>query len=346
MTGLLRWYEQADANNGIIISSKVRLARNFSKYNFSLKLSEEASAKMIHEAVKELNGLKEFASFLEYDFKDLDDTQKIALRERHCISDFLLQQKQAAGFISPKEDISVMLNEEDHIRIQAYSAGNDLKSAYKKASEIDDVIGSAVHYAYDYKYGYLTICPSNAGTGMRASVMLHLPMLAAAGGIDSLASEVGRFQMKLKSVGGTGKYSIGDMYRISNLVTLGVSEKQILENLKAIAEMVAKQEAEIQKEYIDSMPVRARDTVYRAYGVLKYARSIDLKDALTLLSEIRFGILNGLVKPVKKTAAIYPIMIGASPANLCLEAVETLTEEEINTARADFIRKNLPEIEN
>lgn len=159
---------------------------------------------MIDELSEAINSLDIVKDYSSYNFKTLDEYQKQAMKERHVISNFLLGQKQAAGFVSKDEDISIMLNEEDHIRIQAYAPGMDMEKAFELADKVDDAIDSVTDYAFDEKYGYLTTCPSNVGTGMRASYMLHLPALAGNNRISGLASEVGRFGLVLRSVYGDG----------------------------------------------------------------------------------------------------------------------------------------------
>lgn len=166
---MARWFENNGPDSDVVISSRVRLARNIRDYNFSLKLDEKSASDMIDKTMTELSGCAEFADYTGYNFKDLNEYQKHAMEERHTISRFLMEQKYAAGLVSPEEDVSVMINEEDHIRIQSFVSGRDMKSAYHKASSADDIIGRHVPYAYHEKYGYLTTCLSSVGTGMRAS---------------------------------------------------------------------------------------------------------------------------------------------------------------------------------
>lgn len=244
---MLRWFETNGKESDVVISSRVRLARNVKKYNFSLKLTENDAVKMIDELSEAINSLDIVKDYSSYNFKTLDEYQKQAMKERHVISNFLLGQKQAAGFVSKDEDISIMLNEEDHIRIQAYAPGMDMEKAFELADKVDDAIDSVTDYAFDEKYGYLTTCPSNVGTGMRASYMLHLPALAGNNRISGLASEVGRFGLVLRSVYGDGSKNYGDIYKLSNQITLGVSEKEIIDNLTHIANQIISQERTLRK---------------------------------------------------------------------------------------------------
>jgi protein arginine kinase len=343
---MLRWFEQNGKNGDVVISSRVRLARNLEKYNFSLKLEGSDTMKMLAETKEKIGNIESLSDYNKYDFKDLDIRQREAMKERHVISDFLLHQNMAAGFVSTNEDISIMLNEEDHIRIQAYCAGMDMLKAYEQADKIDDSIGEVVDYAYDERYGYLTTCPSNVGTGMRVSYMCHLPALSWNNRIAGIAAEVGRFGIVLKSIYPDNGRGCGDVYQISNQVTLGRSEREIIENLTNVTEQIVSQERILRRQFNEKRKIAVLDGIYRSYGILKYARKISLKDGLMLLSELRLGLSDGLIKTcTQEDYAVYQLMIGIQPANLKLIASDDLSEEEVEIARAEFIRENLPAID-
>ncbi|MDO5402382.1 MAG: hypothetical protein Q4F11_02985 [Eubacteriales bacterium] len=342
---MLRWFEENGRNSDVVISGKVRLARNINGYNFSLKLASEDAKIMIADVLSKLSNLEEFKDYSIFQFKDLDDCQKTAMKERHVISDFLLRQDTAAGLVSSDENISIMLNEEDHIRIQAYVSGMDIEKAFEYADNVDNVIGKCLDYSYDEKYGYLTTCPSNVGTGMRASYMLHLPALTGSGKIAGLAMEVGRFGLVLKSLG-IDNSNYGDIYQVTNQYTLGKSEKEILDNLTNITAQIVKQERTLRKQYISQKRLSAQDTVYRAYGVLKYARKVSLKDGMLLLSQLRLGLAEHLIQPSSDVdVSVYQLMIGILPANLQMMSSAEMTAEDIDVARAQFIRDNIPLIQ-
>ena len=255
-----------------------------------------------------------------------------------------MEQKNAAGLVSPNEDISIMLNEEDHIRIQCFTAGMNMPLVYDKASQMDDLIGSSVDYAYHPKYGYLTTCPSSVGTGMRASYMLHLPALSGMGQLAGIMNEVGRFGLSMSSVFGEGSSSPGDIYRISNQTTLGLTEKELIDNLDNIVKQIIDQERMGRQQYIKQRRVTAEDAAYRSYGVLKYARKLSLKDALVLLSELRMGMFLGLFEENENNDfSIYQMMIGIQPYSLQLERGK-LSQEELEVARSEFVRENLPDL--
>lgn len=342
---MLRWFEENGRESDVVISSRVRLARNIRDYNFSLKLTDDDARKMVNDLTAEIGKLEAVKDYSSYDFARLDDYQKMAMKERHVISDFLLGQKVAAGFVSKEEDVSIMLNEEDHIRIQAYASGMNMEKAFELADKTDDAIEQAVSYAYDEKYGYLTTCPSNVGTGMRASYMLHLPALSSNNRISGLAAEVGRFGLVMRGVYGDSSRSYGDIYQLSNQITLGISEKEIIDNLSHIANQIISQERALRRQYVINRKLSALDAVYRSYGVLRYARKMSLKDAMLLLSQVRLGLAQGLVMTDSETEfCVYQLMIGIQTANLALMNENELSEEELEEYRAKFIRDNLPVI--
>lgn len=342
-----RWFELNGEDSDVVISSRVRLARNLPDYNFSLKLNNKEAKKMIDESFSKINKIEHLKSYTSFDFIDLDQFQKIAMLERHVISPFLINQKVAAGFVSEDENISIMLNEEDHVRIQAFAPGSDMELAYKNADMIDDFLSNVIEYAYNSKYGYLTTCPSNVGTGMRASYMLHLPALSGTNKLSGIASEIGRFGLIIRGIYGEGTKGLGDIYQISNQITLGFSENEIIDNLSNIVYQIVQQERVARRQYISRKRITAEDVVYRSYGILKYSRKISLKDAMALLSELRLGIEQGILKLAEqdKDFSTYALMISIQPANLQLILERELTDEELELERARFIRENLPIIQ-
>ena len=342
---MLRWFEDGGNNGDVVISSRVRLARNIKGYNFSYKMTPEDEKRLVKDVYTRLKDISPVNGYNSYNFDYLDEYQKMGMKERHVISRYLEKQDVAAGFVAPDEDISIMINEEDHIRIQAFASGMNMDKAYTLADKMDDVIGVVVEYSYDSQFGYLTTLPSNAGTGMRASYMLHLPALAGNDKIAGLIPEVGRFGLVLRAMEGDNNRAMGDIYQLTNLVTLGKSEKEIIDNLDNIAEQIVDQERNYRNQYISKRKMTALDMVYRSYGVLKYARKVTLNDGELLLSQIRFGLASGLIKADGfDESNVYQLMIGIHPANLLMISNKDMDEEDLEVARADFIREHLPTI--
>lgn len=340
---MLRWFEEAAACKDVVISSRIRLARNMSAYPFSTKITSEQTARMLAEAGKQIIKMSVTSEFRDYILEDLEDVQKEALVERNVISRYLTNQTQAMFFVSEDEKNSIMLNEEDHIRIQCIDAGMNLKAAYERAVKLDEAIGERLEYAYDDNFGYLTTCPSNVGTGMKASYMLHLPALGNAKKIPGLIAEVGSFGINMKGLYGEDGSGCGYIYEISNQKTLGESEEEIINNLENIANQIVRQEMECRRQIIKNDKIKMEDEIYKSYGILKYSRRLKYKDAMLFLSELRLGISLGIIKfQNDQEFIIYQLMIGIQPANLKMIAGKEPSEIELEEVRAGFIRENLP----
>lgn len=343
---MLKWYEQIVPDSDVVISSRVRLARNLTHYPFSQKISEEQSISLVNEVKGITPTLIEMDNrqFFTCNISTLSDIDKLAMVERHIVSPLLAEKEQTTGVIlSEDETISIMINEEDHIRIQAISGGFNLENAYQEADFIDDVAYEKLQFAYDEKYGYLTACPTNVGTGMRASCMVFLPALSSARLMQKLIEEVGKYGVTIRGIYGEGTKSLGNIYQISNQKTLGTSESEIIENLKRIVSQVVKQERR-RREYMLSVNANEiEDQVYRSYGVLKYARQISSDDAMTLLSQIKLGADCGLIN-FNKEFNIHKLMMGVQPGCLQWTLGKNVGSVSRDQSRADYIRKELPDI--
>jgi len=342
-----KWYEQIASDSDVVISSRVRLARNLETYPFSSKLEEEQAISLVNEAKGITNALfeKDNRKFYSCNISSLSEIDKIAMVERHIISPLLAEKEQTTGLIlSDDETVSIMLNEEDHVRIQAIVGGMNLEQAYREADRIDDIAYEKLHFAYDEKFGYLTACPTNAGTGLRASCMMFLPALSSARMIQKLIEEVGKYGVTVRCIYGEGTKSLGSIYQISNQKTMGISESEIIENLKRIVLQVVKQERK-RREYMLSVNAdEIEDQVYRSYGVLKYARQISSDDAMTLLSQIKFGADCGLIK-FDREFNIHRLMMGVQPGSLQWTLGKNVGSLTRDQARSEYIRKELPSID-
>lgn len=341
---MLKWYEQMAPDNDVVISSRVRLARNLTTYPFSSKITKEQAITLVNEvkAITNLLTEQDNRRFYSCNISSLSDIDKSAMVERHIVSPLLAEKEQTTGLIlSEDETVSVMANEEDHVRIQAIVGGLNLEQAYREADIIDDIAYSKLQFAYDEKYGYLTACPTNAGTGMRASCMVFLPALSAGGMIQKLIEEVGKYGVTIRGIYGEGTKSLGSIYQISNQKTMGNSESEIIENLKRIVNQVMKQERK-RREYMLSVNAdEIEDQVYRTFGVLRYARQISSDDAMTLLSELKFGMDCGLIK-FDREFNIHKLMMGVQPGSLQWILGKTVGSVSRDQARAEYIRKELP----
>ncbi len=343
---MLKWYEQMAPDNDVVISSRVRLARNLETYPFSSKITEEQAVALVNEVKGITNTLskQDNRKFYSCNISTLSDIDRSAMVERHIVSPLLAEKEQTTGLIlSEDETVSIMINEEDHVRIQAIIGGMNLEQAYKEADLIDDIAYEKLHFAYDEKFGYLTACPTNAGTGMRASCMVFLPALSAARMIQKLIEEVGKYGVTIRGIYGEGTKSLGNIYQISNQKTMGISENELIENLNRIVFQVVKQERK-RREYMLSVNTdELEDQVFRSYGVLKYARQISSDDAMALLSQVKFGIDCGLIK-FDREFNIHKLMMGVQPGSLQWTLGKNVGSITRDQSRAEYIRKELPTI--
>ncbi len=341
-----KWYEQLAPDSDVVISSRVRLARNLENYPFSGRITEEQAVALVNE-VKAITGdlsENDHRRFYACNISTLSEIDKIAMVERHIVSPLLAEKEQTTGLILAEDEaVSIMINEEDHVRIQAIVGGMNLEQAYQEADLVDDIAYDKLHFAYDEKYGYLTACPTNAGTGMRASCMVFLPALSSARMIQKLMEEVGKYGVTIRGIYGEGTKSLGSIYQISNQKTLGISESEIIENLKRIVLQVVKQERK-RREYMISVNAdEIEDQVFRSYGVLKYARQISSDDAMTLLSQIKFGSDCGLIK-FDREFNVHKLMMGVQPGSLQWTLGKNVGSQSRDQSRAEYIRKELPTI--
>ena len=329
-----------------VIYSRVRLVRNWKEYPFPGKMTREQGAEMtarLNEGLKDIGSL-DGCRYAKAELERLADLDRAALTERRVLGRSMSKKKGPASLIvSEDERASIVLNGDDHIRIQVLEAGLNLEGCYKRADRMDDYISERFEYSFDEKYGYLTSYPTNVGTGLRASVVLHLPLLSRKRSFNSLVADMGRFGTAVRGVYGEGSENYGSLYQVSNQKTLGQSEREIIELVtKAAAELDA-QERRLRQEALKQKPLGCQDEVYKSYGVLRYARRLTRKDAMEFLSQIMVGVRDGILK-TKEPCSIYRIMLGIQPANLLKLAEKPMEKEELEAARAQFVRAELPEI--
>lgn len=342
-----KWFERVDNNKSNVVLSRVRLARNWEEYPFPLKLSEDKSVEMI----KRLEyGLKELGDIdgktYEYAYLDeLSDLDRTALRERRILNKTAELKTTSAGIIiSEDEDTSLVINGDDHIRLQVISPGLHLQECSEKADRIDDYVNERFAYAFDKQYGYLTSYPTNVGTGMKASVIVHLPTLALSKKFSSLLENMGRFGTAIRGVYGQGSENYGALYEISNQKTLGLTEKEIIDLVTRVAVQLTNQETQVREKSLESHRLVREDEAYKSYGVLKYARRLSMKDSMTFLSHLMAGIADGLIE-TREFCSIYRLMLGIQPANLQKVSDRPLSKEELEVERARYLRAELPELQ-
>lgn len=343
-----KWFDDTENMNDIVISSRVRLARNLYNYPFSLKINDEQTNRLVNDIKESFFGQSEQVKH-DYDFYEvnrMDRVDKLYFVETHCVSPLLAKKDQSTGVILSKDaSTSIMINEEDHLRIQAVSAGENMGKVFKEANRIDDLFSERLIYAFNQKYGYITSCPTNLGTGIRASYMVHLPFLENEELIKALSDEMNRFGFTIRGIYGEGTQALGSIYQISNQKTLGQSEEEIISSLDNIVQQVIKQEKILRENTKKKNPLGMEDMVFKAYGILKHARCLTSQDAMTYLSRIHIGLCENLMHPKDEDKFnVYYLMIQIQPANLQKAFGKIMTSDERDKFRAELIRLKLPEM--
>lgn len=341
-----KWYKETCKNHDVVISSRIRLARNLKSYPFSAKLNDKQAADLV-EKVKETSPIIEAQSSKKYYSCNVDvlsDTDKTAMVERYIISPLLITKEQRTGLIlSEDEKVSIMINEEDHLRIQSITGGMNIEEAFQTANKIDDITNEILGFSYHEKYGYLTSCPTNVGTGLRASYMIFLPALTVAGKIGKLVEELGQYGIAFRGTYGEASKSLGSIYQISNQKTLGSTEHEIIEGINRIVEQVMKQERRQREYLLTNNYDEIDDKVHRSYGILKYAKQLSSTDAMSLLAHVKLGIDLGLLK-IGEAYNVHELMMEIQPGNLQCNLDKNIGSIQRDKYRADYIRKKLPDI--
>ncbi|KMK74839.1 protein arginine kinase [Alkalihalobacillus pseudalcaliphilus] len=337
------WMKEDGVESEIVLSSRIRLARNIKQFKFPLLASTEESqaiVKHVDEALKDKRpeSVKPLELLL---MEDMRVNEKRVLVEKHLISPNLAEQsKFGAVLLSEDESISIMLNEEDHLRIQCLFPGFQLINGLETAGEIDDWIEEHLTYAFDEKRGYLTSCPTNVGTGLRASVMMHLPALAMTQQLNRILPAINQLGLVVRGIYGEGSEALGNLFQVSNQLTLGKSEKDIVEDLRGVVLQLIQQEKAAREYLLENSKLQLEDRVYRSYGILAHSRVIESKEATQRLSDVRLGIDLGLIKGISGNI-LNELMILTQPGFLQQFAGDVLNADQRDERRAALIRERL-----
>ncbi len=328
-----KWYIEKGDQGDVVLSTRIRLARNLEDYPFPDKLDIQTKKKVCGEIRDAL--LAEDASLHCIDMASLTRAEAVSLAERHLISpEFTTNREGRALLLTEDESVSVMLCEEDHIRLQVMQAGLALPQAYAIADRVDAILDSKLQIAYDPRIGFLTRCPTNLGTAMRASVMLHLPALHAAGRIAGLAATVSKLGLVIRGAYGEGSASRGSIYQLSNQITLGITEQAAIENLQAIAMQIVAQERAAQTHLLENEA--QVDKIWRARGILGSARLLSGDEFMELISLVRMGVARQLFDiPMEK---INELIVRMQPATINAANGEDLPPAKRDALRAQAVR--------
>lgn len=339
---MAEWTSGKGLLSEIVISSRIRLARNIEGIPFPPR-AEEVDLKNIYEITKQV--IEKSHLFKDLKFFLLDELSPLEsqfLVEKHLISIYHAREKHPyRGCVyNQEETISIMINEEDHFRIQYLLSGLQLNEIWKFINQIDDEIGKDVTYAFSEKEGYLTSCPTNVGTGMRASVMLHLPALVKLNRLNDILKAISKIGYVVRGFYGEGTEVMGNLFQISNQITLGLSEEEIIDNLEKVNQQIVCQEQKARKELLSEFKSQLEDQVWRAYGILSNARIISSSETMELLSKLRLGVELGMISHLD-LGTINKMMLLIQPAYLQMLAGKDLSPFERDVQRARLIRDKI-----
>ncbi len=335
------WLRGAGPEADIVISSRIRLARNLADFPFISRANEqdrERIESILHERVLSLEASSQL---LYVDVEQLETLDRQLLVERHLISrEHAESRGSRAVAINDRETISLMINEEDHLRIQVMQSGFNLPGAWEQINRIDDLVEQHVTFAFDDRLGYLTACPTNVGTGMRVSVMLHLPALVITRQIEKVFRSLQKINLAVRGLYGEGSQAMGDFYQISNQITLGRSETELTDQIREIVPVIIDYERQARDFLVKESQENLHDRVSRAYGILRTAQTISSEETMHLLSSVRMGVNLGLI-PYLEIPKVNELFIYTQPAHLQKLAGSELGAIDRNIERARYLRRHL-----
>ena len=351
VTQIGEWLKGAGPESDIVISSRVRLARNLADFPFNPQATPQSRKEVEGLLREKLTDAQVIRGLTWVPLGHAPIVDRQVLLERHLIS----KEQAAIGkeygggptergvAVSRRENLAVMVNEEDHLRLQCLRSGLQLDEAWAELNALDDALARSAPFAFSPRFGFLTCCPTNAGTGLRVSVMVHLPALVIAKQLDKVLEALSRINFNVRGFFGEGSQAMGDFYQISNQVTLGKVEEEMIEEMKKIVPQIIGFERTCRQKLLESNRKRLEDSVWRAHGILSSARCITTEETLERLSALRLGVNLGLLTgvPIK---TINELLIFSQPGHLQKVEGRTLETEERDAARADFIRKRMAEL--
>lgn len=335
------WLDASGPNSDVIISSRVRLARNISGVPFtsvSSPADEERVVETVLNAARSSNHLNKGTYF---DLTEVSEYDRQLLVERHLISPALAMRKGRGGvLVGPEERFSIMINEEDHLRFQALFAGFKPHAAWELVNDIDEEICSGIEVAFDEQFGYLTACPTNLGTGLRASILIHLPGLVLVQSVDQVLRGVNQVGLTVRGFYGEGTDVVGSLFQISNQVTLGVSETEIIETLERVVKQIIEYEHDARQTLVRDAQAQIEDKIGRAYGILSHARVLSGQEFMNLSSAVRLGVGLGILKS-PATKLLNELMVQIQPSHIQRRAGSPLDSDGRDQKRAELVRLRL-----
>ncbi|MBK1857916.1 protein arginine kinase [Cerasicoccus arenae] len=329
----------AEPPQEVIISTRVRLARNLQGHAFPGWAKAAQRRAVLSECEETIAGLAQMQKGAVLEIENLSDLEKQVLVERHLISRELSAHGAGSGVVvSPDQSTSIMINEEDHLRIQVLRSGYHFNDIWNAIDAIDSSLESSLNYAFSENLGYLTACPTNVGTGLRASVMMHLPGLVLANQMEKVVRAVNQLGMVVRGLFGEGSDASGSLFQISNQQTLGESEQDIIRRLGIVIETIKEQEINARLRLIENEPEKLADKIGRAYGILQHGHVLSSSEAMNFLSLIRLAVDCGLL-PVEQRAQVDRLFLECQPGHIQFAAKENIDSDGRDTARARMLRK-------
>lgn len=331
---MIPWINKAK-DDDVVVSTRIRLARNL-KDEFFPSIMDEQTGERVYSKVEDM--LNTVGDFEFVKMKDVSPTDKHAMVEKHIISREL-EQSPMGGLAKLKdESIVIMVNEEDHLRMQAITAGFELDRAFEEMMTVHEQVKD--NFAFDKQFGYLTACPTNAGTGMRASAMLHLPAIIMTGQLANISNAVSKMGMTVRGIYGEGSDAVGNMVQLSNQITLGLNEREIADNLKAVASKIIDNERSARNMIYDAKKMQIEDQVLRSLGLLKYAKKLSSKETISMLSDVKMGVALKVIAGIEYND-LHRLMMETAPCLLQQQLGRDLAESDRDIERAKIIKEAL-----
>ncbi len=338
------WMQGHGPHSDIVMTSRIRLARNLRGWSFPGWSSEKQRVELLNQVRPVVAKLPEMKDGFNEEYPTLSKTKKQVLVERHLISrEHAARSTGCAVLIDRKQTLAIMVNEEDHFRIQGIRHGLNLRSAHENVNRVDSELEASVPYAFDQRLGYLTACPTNVGTGMRASVMLHLPALVLTDQIKQVMNAVSKIGLAVRGLYGEGTEALGNLFQVSNQHTLGETELELITRIEGVAEHIVQAENNAREKLVHESPVMLHDQVGRAYATLRFAHVLASKEALNHLSLLRLGADMDIVGGCDRSV-LDLLLLEIQPAHLQLSAGKDLSAEERDTLRAENTRNRLKSV--
>ena len=337
------WLSGEGDGEGMVVSCRARLARNLAAWPFAPKTSLDDQEKIIEQVLGTAQKCHHMRDAAFFQMNALQTNQRQLLVERHLISPALAKSKGQRGVLfNADESLSVMINEEDHLRLQAILPGLQTHAAWQQVDALDDALSSELEWAQSERWGFLTACPTNTGTGLRISVLIHLPALVLTEDMERVVRGLARMTFAVRGFYGEGTNAVGNLFQISNQVTMGVPEGEIVDKLSEVTQQIMDHEKEAQTALLADAPAEVEDKVWRAYGILQHARVLSGKEFMNLLSAVRLGCSLGMIDGLQ-LGFINQLMIITQPSHLQAESRANLSSADRDVRRAELVRRRWAE---